>query len=108
MGDRLDASLITPWIPREVREFLARTDGAVSQRSGVLGVGKPGKVGVLEATFKVDQASGRTGLAKRFVKASASGGGTCEFSTEVSMIVVGIQRRIQGVVRREVTDNVGQ
>lgn len=72
MGDRLDASLITPWIPREVREFLARTDGAVSQRSGVLGVGKPGKVGVLEATFKVDQASGRTGLAKRFVKAPMS------------------------------------
>ena len=72
MGDRLDASLLTPWIPRELREFLACTDRAVVQRSGVLGVGKPGKVGVLEAELKVDRSTGRTGLAQRFVKAPMS------------------------------------
>jgi len=74
-SDRLDASLITPWIPRELRELLAREDGSadgVPRRSGVLGVGRPGKVGVLEAELKVDKSTGRTGLAQRFVKAPMS------------------------------------
>lgn len=74
-SDRLDASLITPWIPRELRELFAREEGPAEQvqwPSGVLGVGKPGKVGVLEAELKVDRSTGRTGLAQRFVKAPMS------------------------------------
>ncbi|MBC2682351.1 urease accessory protein UreD [Corynebacterium sp. 4HC-13] len=66
---RLDTAQLTPPIPREVRAFLDRE--APSKHSGVLAVGQPGKVGVLELTLGVGQ-SGRTGLRERFAKAPMS------------------------------------
>lgn len=70
-NNRLDATQLTPPIPREVRAFLDRDAVAPAGESGVLGVGKPGKVGVLESTLGVGE-SGRTGLRERFVKAPMS------------------------------------
>lgn len=56
-----------------MREYVqvadVETDGVAS---GVLGVGRPGKVGVLEATLGTDARSGVTGLKSRYVKAPMS------------------------------------
>lgn len=74
-SDRLDPAALTPPIPREVRRFLDAETAAAGLKpaeSGVLGVGKPGKVGVLDLTLAVGESSGRTGLRERFVKAPMS------------------------------------
>ena len=79
--NRLDPEALTPPIPREMRKFLGSSIGdsrvgkpeeLQATNSGVLGVGKPGKVGVLELTLGVNADSGRTGLRERFVKAPMS------------------------------------
>ena len=73
--NRLDPAALTPPIPREVRRFVeADNVGVASGRkaSGVLGVGKPGKVGVLDLTLGAGESTGRTGLKERFVKAPMS------------------------------------
>ncbi|MGO1949706.1 MAG: urease accessory protein UreD [Mycobacteriaceae bacterium] len=61
---RLDPAALTPAVPWE----LAEVAGEVSAGGGVLPVGRPGKVGVLDLTLGVD-GSGTTGVASRFVKA---------------------------------------
>lgn len=70
--DRLDPTALTPPVPWEVERFLqAEVDGRAageSGRSGVMPVGRPGKVGVLDVTLDAD-ARDITGLTSRFVKA---------------------------------------
>ncbi|WP_459610654.1 urease accessory protein UreD [Corynebacterium urogenitale] len=73
--NRLDPAALTPPIPREVRRFVEADNARVTsgqKASGVLGVGKPGKVGVLELTLGAGESTGRTGLKERFVKAPMS------------------------------------
>lgn len=61
---RVDAAACTPPLPWEMRGLV---DG-VTASGGVLPVGRPGKVGVLELSLGVDPA-GTTGVTGRFVKA---------------------------------------
>lgn len=73
--NRLDPAALTPPIPREVRRFVEADNAGVAsgrKASGVLGVGKPGKVGVLDLTLGAGERTGRTGLKERFVKAPMS------------------------------------
>lgn len=73
--NRLDPAALTPPIPREVRRFVEADNAGVAsgrKASGVLGVGKPGKVGVLDLTLGAGESTGRTGLKERFVKAPMS------------------------------------
>lgn len=67
---RLDPVALTPPVPWEMRDYL-RADSAAAE-TGVLAVGKPGKVGVLDIELAVGERSGRTGLRRRFVKAPMS------------------------------------
>lgn len=74
-ANRLDPAALTPPIPREVRRFVEADNARVAsgrKASGVLGVGKPGKVGVLDLTLGAGESTGRTGVKERFVKAPMS------------------------------------
>ncbi|HIW91821.1 MAG TPA: urease accessory protein UreD [Candidatus Corynebacterium avicola] len=63
---RLDPAALTPPVSWEVERFLAEEAGV--SPGGVLPVGRPGKVGVLDVTLGAD-ARNVTGLASRFIKA---------------------------------------
>jgi urease accessory protein len=62
---RTDAATCTPPVPWEMRGLCGEV---AASGDGVLPVGRPGKVGVLELSLGVD-ADGTTGVTSRFVKA---------------------------------------
>ncbi len=64
---RLDVAALTPPVPWEIERYLS-AESAENTADGVVPVGRPGKVGVLEVTLGVDEHD-VTGVASRFVKA---------------------------------------
>lgn len=64
-----DAAAHTPPIPSEITAFLAQQ--SPQAESGVMAVGKPGKVGLLDLDLVVGK-TGQTGMGQRFFKAPVS------------------------------------